>query len=341
MGGKLSINALAASDRFELVAVADLRADAREAVAAAHPGVRTFATHQELFATCPTDVVCVATWPPSHLAVVQDALTLPLKGLVVEKPLADNSRDGRTLLRLIRERGLPVVVPHGLLVAEHGRQVLELVHHWRIGALKVVEIECTGWDIINAGIHWLDYAIALVWNARAEQVLALCDTSTRTFRDGMQVETQAVTYVQFCDGLRVVMHTGDRINIAEPGEGVLFRLVGSKGMIEFYGWKPRYRLWNAEHPEGMLVEVTPDPLSNHHLYLNLLLGQLDHGYPHYSWPEYSLAALELCEAAYLSSQHRCAVTLPLDPFTPPPLTDWAPGQPYSGSGGGRDGRKLT
>jgi hypothetical protein len=51
-------------------------------------------------------------------------------------------------------------------------------------------------------------------------------------------------------------------------------------------------------------------------------------------------ALEIVEGAYLSSRHRCKVSFPLDNYAPPDETDWAPGIPYSGSGGGRDGRKL-
>jgi hypothetical protein len=60
----------------------------------------------------------------------------------------------------------------------------------------------------------------------------------------------------------------------------------------------------------------------------------------YAIPEGSLLALEVCEAAYLSSRHRCQVTFPLERFTPPVPTDWEPGQPYAGAGGGRDGRML-
>jgi len=72
----------------------------------------------------------------------------------------------------------------------------------------------------------------------------------------------------------------------------------------------------------------------------MLAGQIDAGQPDYTIPESSLAALELCEAAYLSSRHRCRIDLPLSSFKPPPPSDWQPGQPYSGTGGGRDGRKL-
>jgi hypothetical protein len=73
----------------------------------------------------------------------------------------------------------------------------------------------------------------------------------------------------------------------------------------------------------------------------MLATQMDTGTPDYSVAESSLAALELCEAAYLSYRHGgMMVTLPLRDFTPSPLVDWQPGLPYRGSGGGRDGRRL-
>jgi predicted dehydrogenase len=341
MGGKLSIKALMASEHYELVAVTDLREDVRREIEATYPGVRTFADAQAMFAACPTEVVCIATWPPSHLAVARAALELPLKGILVEKPLADTSAGGRTLVDLIRQRNLPMVVPHGLLVAPHSREILERVQTGQIGELKLVEIECTGWDIINAGIHWLDFVVALTHNQPADFVLAAADATTRTYRDGMQVETQAVTYVQLRSGLRVVMHTGDYVKSSEAGEGVLFRLIGTHGTLDFYGWKSRYRLCNADYPHGKVFEIDPGAESNHLRYLHLLAEQMDHNHPDYTWAEYSLAALELCEAAYLSSKHRCAVYLPLATFVPPALGDWEPGQPYGGVGGGRDGRKLS
>ena len=69
-------------------------------------------------------------------------------------------------------------------------------------------------------------------------------------------------------------------------------------------------------------------------------AQMDAGQPDYAIASSSLVALELCEGAYLSSAHRCRVTLPLSEFTPPPEPDWRPGQPYRGHGG-RNGRELS
>jgi len=161
-GGKLSMAGLAASERYHLVAAADPAPEARAAAEATHPDRRTFSSHRDLFRACPTDVICVFSWPPSHLEVARAGLDLPLTGILVEKPLAPTAADGAALLDAIRLRGLPAAVPHGLLVAAHARQIIERVQGGDIGELKLVEIECAGWDILNAGIHWMNFCVVLL-----------------------------------------------------------------------------------------------------------------------------------------------------------------------------------
>jgi hypothetical protein len=136
------------------------------------------------------------------------------------------------------------------------------------------------------------------------------------------------------------MHTGDFVPIAESNEGFLFRLVGSEGLLEFFAWKPRYRLMNREYPAGQIFDVPVGSRSNHQRYLEILADLMDRGEIDLSWGERSLAALELCESAYLSSRIDGAVTLPLASFVPVTKSDWDAGRPYAGRGGGRDGRRL-
>ncbi|MEN6480054.1 MAG: Gfo/Idh/MocA family oxidoreductase [Anaerolineales bacterium] len=336
-GGGLSMAALTASPRYTLVAVADMRPEALRAARERYPGIATYGSYAELFATQPTDVVCVSTWPPSHLEVTRAACRLPLRGILVEKPLSDNARDGRAVLETVRAAGLPMATPHNLAVLPYALEILDRVAAGEIGTLQLIEIECQGWDIINAGIHWLHYAVMLSPADRPLWVLAAADKSTRTYRDGMQVETMAVTYVQFASGLRVVMQTGDDV---AAQEGTLFRLIGSEGSITFQAWVPTYRLQNAAHPRGEEFTVPTGPRSGHQRHLENLATQMDRGEPDYTIPTASLTALELCEGAYLSARYGCRVPLPLTDWAPPPPNDWLPGQPYRGEGGGRDGRKL-
>lgn len=340
LGGGLSMAGLAASQRFELVAVADMSPAALENARTRYPNIQTFTSYQALFAQSPVDVVCVSTWAASHLEVTRAALQLPLTGILVEKPLADNSRDGHTLLELVRAKHLPMVVPHNLLVLPHVRQIVERVRGGEIGDLRLIEIECSGWDIINAGIHWLNFALVLTHGDPVQTVMAAIDTSTRTYRDGMQVETAAVTYATTRSGLRIIMNTGDYVTIGEAGKSTLFRLIGTRGTIDFYAWESSYRIQNAAHPNGLLINVEVSARSGHQMHLENLAAQMDSGTPDYLVAETSLAALELVDAAYFAGKHHCVVRLPLANFTPPAPNDWDAGKPYSGSGGGRDGRKL-
>ncbi len=338
-GGRLSLDALRSSDRFELVAAADISSVARDALEKDYPKIAVFDSHEAMFRERPTDIVCVSTWAPSHRAVTEAALRLPLKGVLVEKPLADTTADGAAILAMVKERSLPMATPHNLLVSAHTKEILHRVQQGDIGTLNLIEIECSGWDIINAGVHWLNYACWLIGRQPVEFVMAACDTSSRTYRDGMQVETMAVTYAQARGGARIVMHTGDYLTTTRQGKDTVFRLVGSEGLIEFWAWESAYMIVDARSPGGKLVQAPPGG-RGHLDHLEALARQIDEGAPDYSIPESSLQALELCEAAYLSCRHGCRVELPVASFVPPARSDWDPGTPYSGAGGGRDGRKL-
>lgn len=339
-GGKLSMTALCDSDRFELIAVADIKPGVCGALAEQFTGIRTFTNYRDMFAVCPTDVVCVSTYPPSHESIALDALELPIQGILVEKPLGHTAASGRRILAAIKRKGIPMAVPHGLLVSKTPVEIISRVQQGEIGELKLVEIENTQWDIINAGIHWLDFFVSLTGGEEMDYVMAICDSSTRTYRDGMQVETTAVTYAQTKSGIRAVMNTGDDVLVNREGKDTLFRLVGTAGQIEFWGWENAYHILNAEFPQGKHIAPSPLPGTAHQRHLEHLADMIAGGNIDYTIPENSLLALEICEGAYVSSRHRCKVTFPVDEFQPPPLSDWDPGMPYSGQGGGLDGRKL-
>jgi predicted dehydrogenase len=339
-GGRLSIKGLLDSDRFELAAVADIDPAVRKELGERLPGVKVFSSHEKMFAACPTDVVCVSTYPPTHEPVAMDALQLSLKGILVEKPLGDTAASGRRTLVAIQDRHLPMAVPHGMLVHATPLDILSRVRRGEIGELKLLEIQNNRWDIINAGIHWIDFFVTLTGGEEMDYVMAICESSTRTYRDGMQVETTGVTYAQTKSGVRVVMNTGDDVCVNREGKAALFRLVGTAGQIEFWGWENAYHLLNAEFPEGRTFTPAPLPGTAHQRHLEHMAGMIDSGKVDYTIPEGSLVALEICEGAYVSSRHRCKVTFPVDKFVPPAPPDWDPGRPYSGQGGGRDGRKI-
>ena len=339
LGGKLSMDALVASPRYRLVAAADLKEDVRQVLIDRCPGIRVFANHQEMFAECPTDVVCVSTYASSHREVALDALDLDLKGILCEKPLADTAAAGRVILEAVKAKALPMVVPHGLLKSWYGEEVLARVRGGEIGELELVEIEWDRGDILSGGVHWLSYFVNLVSGDPMDWVMAVAECSTQVYEEGTERETTSITYIQTVSGVRAVMHTGYGVVVRHPGAQGIFRLVGTRGRIEFWPWRGPYQMMNATYPEAQLFETKGSSVSGHRRYLEELAEQIDREKPDYVIPESSLTALELARGAYLSSAHRCKVSLPLSDFVIPPEPDWRPGHPYRGHGG-RDGSVL-
>ncbi|OPZ13411.1 MAG: Inositol 2-dehydrogenase/D-chiro-inositol 3-dehydrogenase [candidate division BRC1 bacterium ADurb.BinA364] len=339
-GGKLSANALARSPRFELLAIADLKAETRADLLMKFHGIRAFGDYRELLRECPADVVCVSTFASTHEPIARAAMELPIQGLLVEKPLGHTYAAGKAVVEEAKRRRLPLVVPHGMLQNRALQDLLRRVHEGEIGPLRLVEIENSNWDISSAGIHWMHFFVNLIGDDPMDFVLTACDSSTRTWRDGMQAETMSVTLGQTKGGVRVVLHIGDEIRILPDGKKCIFRVIGEDGRIDFYGMAGEYRLFNPRHPNGEWISAEKYAEPGHQRYLEELAGMIDSGQPDYANAEKSLRALEIVDAAYLSNRHRCLVRFPLESFVPPAPSNWDPGSPYSGQGGGRDGRKL-
>jgi predicted dehydrogenase len=337
-GGRLSMAALIASPRFEVIGVTDISADARDRVEQDFPGVPTFADHTQMFANAPADVVCVSTYAPTHLALAEAAVAAGARGLLVEKPLGDTTEAGSRIVAMMRDRGLPMVVPHGLMALPGPRRLIDDVHAGVIGTLRTVTMECTGWDIVNAGIHWIQFFVALVDPDPVVFVLTGADTSTQTFRDGMQVETSAVTLARTATGVRLVLETGDHVPVARDDTACLMRFVGDDGHVEYAAWDNAYTLVGSDG--RVVVDGKAGTVTGHRHHLEHLADLIDTGTLDWSVPDTSLRALEIVESAYLSARTGAAVSLPLSSFVTPAPIPWDPGVPYAGVGGGRNGREL-
>lgn len=341
-GGTLSIDALTASPDYELVAVADSAPASLERIRARFPDLALFGSLGELLPTARPDVVCISTYAPSHEPLVELAIAEGVRGLLVEKPLGDTVASGQRILELTRAARLPFVVPHGLMTHPAALDILRRVGAGELGALQLVEVESARWDIINAGIHWIQFFLSLAAPGKAVTVLTAADVTARTYRDGMQVESDSITIVTLDTGVKLVLQTGDYIPLVRAGTDCVMRIIGTDGFIEYGAWDDHYTLVVGGQPKQ---EVHPDPLptSGHRSHLERLAELVREGAVDERIPLTSLAALEIVEAAYLSHRSRSQITLPLGVDRPRPTVlegDWDPGTPYRGAGGGRNGREL-
>lgn len=336
-GGTLSIDALKRSSEYELAGIADVSEASLKRVRERFPYVATSTDHAQLFADIEPDVVCVSTWAPSHADITAAALGAGARGLLVEKPLGDNVANGRRVIELTRAAHVPFVVPHGLMAQAAPLEIIARVTSGQLGRLSLVEMESSHWDIVNAGIHWIQFFLMLAAPSPIARVLTGADVSTRTFRDGMQVETESITVATTTDGVRLMLQTGDELTLLRPDTECVMRILGSEGVIEYGAWDDHYSLQLSGEPRR---EVRPEPLavSGHQFHLEHLAELVRSRRIDEAIPLTSMNALEVVDAAYLSNRIRAAVTVPVAEAPLPAAVDWDPGTPYSGVGGGRNGR---
>jgi predicted dehydrogenase len=155
----------------------------------------------------------------------------------------------------------------------------------------------------------------------------------------MQVETEAITLARTASGVRVLLNTGDHVPMSRDDTVCLMRIVGSRGIIEYGAFEDDYVIVSPTHDRER-VTVAPFEVSGHQRHLEHLADQIENGTRDYRVPESSLQALEIVEAAYLSKRLGTAIRLPVAGPQADPGADWDPGRPYSGVGGGRNGREL-
>ena len=115
-----------ASRQFEVVAVADPCAAAREALARSYPGILAIADAAELIARKNIDAVAIATPVATHYDLAGKALRKG-KHVLVEKPLCMRAEEGNDLVALAKRQGRVLLVDHVFVFHNAVRKLKELI----------------------------------------------------------------------------------------------------------------------------------------------------------------------------------------------------------------------
>jgi len=117
-----------ASRQFEVVAVAEPSAAAREALTRRYPGVLALADASELMARQDIDAVAIATPVATHYDLAANALKRG-KHVLVEKPLCMSVEEGNDLIALAKRQGCVLIVDHVFVFNNAVRKLKELIRH--------------------------------------------------------------------------------------------------------------------------------------------------------------------------------------------------------------------
>ncbi len=301
-GGGLSLDGLNNSPDYEILAVADPSAAALEMLGR-FPSARRFSNYRDMLAECPADVVCVATPAPTHASISRDVLRNGVRGMLIEKPLDCDFATAEALLTQVKSGRCPVVVPHGMLVLPAAQEVKARIRQGDIGEIESVVVQ-NAVDLLNGGIHWIVYLLDVFETDRPALVKASFDLSGRVVNDGVQVETGGLTSVSLSSGLTIDFHSGKKtvprsdVLPKEEQRGALFRIAGSRGVVEFSAWAGSYWIKTASSGDELIRRPLADGLTYHRIFLDQLARDIHEGRPRYRSAELSLEASRVIETAY-------------------------------------------
>jgi predicted dehydrogenase len=159
----------AASKDFEVVALAERRAELRAHAARARPGLRTFEDASEVLALADVDAVVIATPVATHYPLACQAL-LNRKHVLVEKPISATVAEAEELTSLAARLGLTLMVDHTFLFTGAVQTIKRTVDAGQLGkicyfdAMRVnlglfqTDVNCL-WDLAPHDLSIIDHLI--------------------------------------------------------------------------------------------------------------------------------------------------------------------------------------
>ncbi|MCC3373609.1 Gfo/Idh/MocA family protein [Cohnella sp. REN36] len=275
--------------------------------------------YQTLLLSPEVEIVCVTTSSGSHFRIGMDVLEAG-KHLLLEKPMAMNSRDAATLVRTARERGVALsVVSQRRFEAQH-QAVKRVLEEGALGKLLLAEVSLPfyrsqdyydsaewrgtlaedGGVLMNQGIHSLDL---LLWFA-GEIDTVFGKTATQTHR--MEAEDLGLAIVRFKSGAFGTITASTSIR---PGFPASLYLYGDKGTIKLEGssivhWEVpgvQEPKWDQEPAYGGVSDPRSIVCDFHQSQIIDMITAIDTGTEPLVTGEDGLKAVRLVEAIYESS----------------------------------------
>jgi predicted dehydrogenase len=250
-----------AADGVELVAVCDTDPAKADRCARRWNLTDAFTDVGGLLDRVRPDIVSICTPDASHAPVLDQVLACrSVRGVLAEKPLAQNVSEAERLVRVARDRGIVLAVNYVRRYSPGHVWLEQAIGSGELGVIqKVLGLYTKG--VLHNGTHWFDLARWLVGEISAVQAFAGADA-----RDGedptldvrLEFEGGAAGALQGCSAESFTVFEMDVV-----GTRGRARLVDSGHRIQMYGVgdSPHYSGYRsllpaAEH-DGGLREALP------------------------------------------------------------------------------------
>lgn len=136
-----------------LVAVADVDTERLAHIKSRYPAVETTRDYGEFF-SMPVDAIVVATPPATHHPIAMDCLQHG-RHVLVEKPLALNSRDAQELVEVADAQGLTLMVGHTFEYNAAVHALKEIIESGELGQVYYIDMVRVSLGLYQADLNVL------------------------------------------------------------------------------------------------------------------------------------------------------------------------------------------
>lgn len=220
------IHGYLATDRYEIVALADL---SREAMAEKNEMFDISPTHytdaRQMMEKERPDVVSICTWHQGHAPWTIAAAAYKPRAVLCEKPMADTVGAAEQMLIACRRNNVKLVIGHQRRFLPSYTLAKDLIAQAAIGHVHLIQ-SCGGAGLPNYSSHQTDMYRYLLDDDECVWVMGNIERKTDQYERDTRIEDRAMAIFQFAAGPRALILSD---LVPNYYQGAL--VYGSEGMI--------------------------------------------------------------------------------------------------------------
>ncbi len=173
--GMTHLQGLLETGRFDIVGLCDLEAEkTRHGAQAYGLSAPCYTDAETMLAETRPEVFVFVTPPSVRLRMVELAKKYGVKGLSLEKPMAESLSEARKMLDLCRQNEIKAIVCHQQKYLSQMQEMKKRIVKGGIGDVVKIHVETQPW-LAQLGTHYVDYALWINGGYRAKWVIGHVD----------------------------------------------------------------------------------------------------------------------------------------------------------------------
>ncbi len=296
--------------RASLTVIADINAEGLKAYGEQYGVKKQYTDYIEMLETEEIDLVSVCTRPKLHAPVVIETAKRCVKGILSEKPMAENLGQAREMLETCSQHGVKLAIDHQVRFSAPYQLARQMIAEGAIGDLFRIHGVCSGGDLKDNATHTVDLMRYIYGDRPVTWVIGQIERINTPMKYDLHSEDFSLGYFKFEDNVRAIIEGGSD---TAPGYHHIY-CYGTEGELELAApGGPSLRVRNTESRGAWAAPELPaesNPVRD-------MIAAIEENREHRSSGYQGYATHELLMAIYDSSRKRRRIHLPLEQMESP------------------------